>query len=206
MANDKTYVGATNLELNQRTRYEIPVGSGRIPAGSVSARRLSGWLTVAVCAFSMLGAACSPSAFSESSDGSSKAMSNKNTEVVYFDVGLKSYLERPIFDVYIGGQDIGLDGGQPHGGPGGLMTGVPMRLGPQTVTWRLGGPKGMVGNGDTVTAINRPLLTTDMTKHRYLGVHIYPDNTVELVPDDGWPDQTERGEEINRQWKATHGQ
>jgi hypothetical protein len=26
-------------------------------------------------------------------------MSNKNDQVVYFDVGLKSYLERPIFDV-----------------------------------------------------------------------------------------------------------
>ena len=133
-------------------------------------------------------------------------MSNKNDQVVYFDVGLKSYLDRPIFDVFVGGQDIGLDGGQPHGGPGGLMTGVPMRLGPQTVTWRLDGPKGTPGNGDTVTAVNHPVLTLEMAKHRYLGVHIYPDNTVELVPEDGWPEQTARGEEINRQWRAAHGQ
>lgn len=127
-------------------------------------------------------------------------MSNKNDQVVYFDVGLKSYLDRPIFDVLIDGHDIGVAGGQPHGGPGGLMTGIPFRLGPQSISWR------DAGDGVTTKAVNQPVLTPEMTKHRYLGVHIYPDNTVELVPDDGWPEQTARGEEINRQWRATHGQ
>lgn len=126
-------------------------------------------------------------------------MSNKNSQVVYFDVGLKSYLERPIFDVVVNGRDIGVAGGQPHGGPGGLMTGVSFLLGPQSISWRDG------GTGAKTKAINQPVLTVDATKHRYLGVHIYPDNTVELVPEDGWPEQTARGEEINRQWKAKHG-
>lgn len=166
-----------------------------------AAERWVGWKVASVCLLCLTGAACSPSAESDST-----ASAHAEGQVVYFDVGLKSYLERPIFDVLVGGRDVGVAGGPPHGGPGGLMTGVPMRLGPQTVTWRLGGPKGMPGNGDTVTAINRPVLTTDMAKHQYLGIHIYPDNTVELVPDDGWPDPTARGEEINRQWRASHGQ
>ncbi|WP_374588442.1 hypothetical protein [Ideonella dechloratans] len=166
-----------------------------------AAERWVGWEVASVCLLCLTGAACSPSAESDST-----ASAHAEGQVVYFDVGLKSYLERPIFDVLVGRQDIGLAGGQPHGGPGGLMTGVPMRVGPQTVTWRLDGPKGTPGNGDTVTAVNRPMLTPDMAKHRYLGVHIYPDNTVELVPEDGWPEQTARGEEINRQWKASHGQ
>jgi hypothetical protein len=155
------------------------------------------------------GTGCLLMACSESHEPMSakeKPMSHAHQDVVYFDVGLKSYLERPIFDVYVSGQDIGLAGGQPHGGPGGLMTGVRFRLGPQIVTWRLDGPKGMPGNGDTVTAVNQPVLTADHAKHQYLGVHIYPDNTVELIPEDHWPEQTARGEEINRQWRARHGQ
>lgn len=126
-------------------------------------------------------------------------------DVVHLDVSLKSYLERPIFDVLVNGHDIGVDGGQPHGGPGGVMVGMPLRLGPQVITWRLDGPKGMPGNGDTVKAVNQPVLTAAHAKHQYLGVHIYPDNTVELVPDDHWPEQTARGEEINREWKVQHG-
>ncbi len=206
MANEMTPAGRTSREVDQSIRQEIAAGPRTIPAEPASARTLSHWRLIAVCVLSMVGAACSPSSISESSDGSNRAMSNTSDQVVYFDVNLKSYLERPIFDVMVGGHDVGVAGGPPHGGPGGLMTGVPMRLGPQTVTWRLDGPEGMPGNGDTVSAVNRPVLTLEMAKHQYMGVHIYPDNTVELVPDDGWPDPTARGEEINRQWRAAHGQ
>ncbi len=34
----------------------------------------------------------------------------------------------------------------------------PVPLGPQVITWRLGGPKGMDGNGDTMHAANAPIL------------------------------------------------
>jgi hypothetical protein len=148
-------------------------------------------------------AACSPSLESHPTQGN--AVSAAKQDVAYFDVDLKSYLERPIFDVYLNGKDIGVDGGPPHGGTSGLMTGVAVRLGPQVITWRLDGPEGLPGNGDTVHAVNQPVLTAADAKHRYLGVHIYPDNTVELIPEDHWPEQTARGEEINRQWRAKHG-
>jgi hypothetical protein len=132
-------------------------------------------------------------------------MDKDEKAVVYFDVNLKSYLDRPIFDVYLNGRDIGVAGGHPHGGNGGLMTGVPVPLGPQVVTWRLGGPEGMTGNGNKVNAVNQPLLPRPDPKLKYLGVHIYPDNTVELVPEEFWPEASARGDEINRQWERTHG-
>lgn len=133
------------------------------------------------------------------------AMSEGRKDVVYFDVTLFSYLDRPIFDVYLNGKDIGVASGQPHRGRGGLMTGVAVPLGPQVVTWRLDGPKGMPGNGDTVKAINQPVLARPDRKLTYLGVHIYPDNTIELVPEPFWPEKTERGQAINRAWELKHG-
>jgi hypothetical protein len=128
-------------------------------------------------------------------------MDKDKKEILYFDVNLKSYLDRPIFDVYLNGRDIGVAGGHPHGGPGGLMTGVPVPVGPQVVTWRLGGPEGMAGNGDTVRAVNQPVLLRPDAKLGFLGVHIYPDNTVELIPESFWPEASKRGDEINRQWE-----
>lgn len=134
-----------------------------------------------------------------------KTMNDAKKNVAYFDVALHSYLDRPIFDVYLNGVDIGVAAGQPHRGAGGLMTGVAVQLGPQVISWRLGGPEGMPGNGDTVKAKNQPLLTQPDPKKSYLGVHIYPDNTVEVIPEPFWPEKTPRGLEINRQWELKHG-
>jgi hypothetical protein len=139
-----------------------------------------------------------------------KRMDNRKNEVVYFDVNLYSYLERPIFDVYLNGKFIGDAAGQPHRGKGGLMTGVAVPVGPQVVTWRLDGVdtngKPYSDNGVTVKATNQPALLKPDAKLTYLGVHIYPDNSVELVPEPFWPEKTSRGEEINRQWEKKSGQ
>ena len=133
-------------------------------------------------------------------------MTSSQTKIVYFDVNLYSYLDRPIFDVMLNGKFIGDTAGPPHRGRGGLMTGVAVPLGEQTITWRLDGPKGMPGNGETVQAVNKPILHAPANKETYLGVHIYPDNTVELVPEKFWPNKTAKGEAINRQWELEHGQ
>lgn len=61
------------------------------------------------------------------------------------------------------------------------------------------------GNGDTVKAVNIPILNAPDPKLRYMGVHIYPDNTVEVIPEAYWPEKTEKGLEINRQWEMKHG-
>jgi hypothetical protein len=129
-----------------------------------------------------------------------KTMTPDKKEVVYFDVSGNSYYGRPIFDVTLNGIDIGVGGG-------GLMTGVAVPLGAQVVTWRLDGPKGTPGNGDTVKAINQPVLTRPDPKLTYLGVHIYPDNTVELVPAQFWPERTARDQAIiDRAQEKKHGQ
>ncbi|WP_139256228.1 hypothetical protein [Chitinimonas taiwanensis] len=157
-------------------------------------------LHIMLCLFSLM--ACSP--VNDGLNAEDNVM--KNAEAMLFDINLYSYLERPIFDVYLNGKFIGDAGGQPHRGAGGLMTGVEVPLGPQTVTWRLGGPEGMPGNGEKVKAINQPILKMPADNMTYLGVHIYPDNTVELIPEPGWPEKSPRGLEINRQWELKHGQ
>lgn len=144
-------------------------------------------------------AACSQQIDNQLTQG--KTMAASKDDVIYMDVALFSYLDRPIFDVFLNGSDIGVAAGQPHWGEAyGLMTGVPVHLGSQTITWRF------ADTGETVTAKNKPLLTRPDPKFHYLGVHIYPDNTVELIPEEFWPEKTEKGEEINRQWEAKHGQ
>ena len=89
------------------------------------------------------------------------------------------------------------------------MTGVAVPLGPQVITWRLDGVddsgKPYKDNGATVKAINQPVLSRPDSKTQYLGVHIYPDNTVEVIPERFWPEKTEKGEAISRTWEKKHG-
>ena len=129
----------------------------------------------------------------------------ESKKVRRFDVALHSYLDRPIFDVCLNGKDIGVASGQPHRGAGGLMAGVAVPLGPQLVTWRLDGPEGTPRNGETVAAKNQPVLDNVNSDLHYLGVHIYPDDTVEIIPEMYWPDKTEKGLAINAEWERKNG-
>jgi hypothetical protein len=158
----------------------------------------------AVCAIGCLLTACSES--HENTPPQGRSMNSQTQEVAHFDVSMLSYYERPIFDVQLNGVDIGAAGPPPHGDHAGLVVGVAVPLGPQAISWRLDGPKGMPGNGDTVQAKNQPILTVEDAKHRYLGVHVYPDNTVELVAEDDWPGNTAKGDAFLEAWERKHGQ
>lgn len=107
-------------------------------------------------------------------------------------VVLFNYLSRPIFDVYVDGKVGDSSDAYPSTG-GGMITGVSFDLGPKKVTWRLDGPQGAPRNGDTVTNKNLLRLDTVTQGAKYLGVHIYPDETVELTTSIGVPDETARG-------------
>ena len=120
-------------------------------------------------------------------------MSQHQEKKIYFNVSAISYIERPLFEVKLNGIEIGTGGG-------GLMTGVPITPGPQVITWR------DAGTGETFKATNIPVLQNTDPSLSYLGVHIYPDNTVELIPERYWPEKTEKGEAINRAWEKKHGQ
>ncbi|MBD8563523.1 hypothetical protein IFU01_04480 [Oxalobacteraceae sp. CFBP 8763] len=111
---------------------------------------------------------------------------------VTLNVVLFNYLNRPIFDVFIDGKVGRGSDAYPATGAG-IITGVPFDLGPKTVTWRLDGPKGTPRNGETITNKNPLRLDTVKQGARYLGVHIYPDDTVELTTSISIPDWSARG-------------
>ena len=91
-----------------------------------------------------------------------------------------SYWDRPIFEVNIDGKGDEASGPYPNTGKG-VTGGVPLTLGAKTVTWRLGGPEGMPRNGDALVNKNRLELVNLLPGAKYLGIHIYRDETVELT-------------------------
>lgn len=123
-----------------------------------------------------------------------------NDEMI-LSVVLFSNVNRPIFDVLLNGIDIG--GANAYGGGGGILTGVTIPFGAQKLTWRLDGPEGMPGNGETVVVKNSLFINEDQVppKSRYIGVHIYPDDTAELTFSQYIPERSIRGEEILSQVK-----
>lgn len=68
-----------------------------------------------------------------------------------------SYLDRPIFDVFVDGKGGDSSGPYPQTG-GSSISGVTLNIGPQKVTWVLSGPKGAPHNGETIVATNQPVL------------------------------------------------
>lgn len=100
-------------------------------------------------------------------------------KVVYLNVILYNYLDRPIFDVYIDGK-VGFGSEAYPATGGGIVVGVPFEIGPKIVSWRLDGPANTPRNGEKVT--NKNVLTLDWVPGgKYLNVHIYPDDTVKLI-------------------------
>lgn len=138
--------------------------------------------------------ACQPATSTKES-----TMDSNGREIVHLSISAYNYLARPLVEIRLNGKDVG-------GGGGSVITGVAVPLGLQVVTWRLDGPEGMAGNGDTVQAVNQPVLVRPDPKIRYLGVHIYPDNTVEVIPEEFWPEMTERGKALREQRWRQHGQ
>jgi hypothetical protein len=114
-------------------------------------------------------------------------------------VVLFNYLNRPIFDVFVDGKVGDSSDAYPATG-GGIFTGVPFELGPKKVTWRLDGPEGTPRNGDTITNKNLLRLDTVIQGAKYMGVHIYPDYTVELTTSIGTPDWSPRGVAMAREY------
>jgi hypothetical protein len=143
--------------------------------------------------------ACEPSAQTQASKEKSP-MNNQKPKAIAMNVALFGYQDRPIFDVYLNGIDIGVSAGQPFRGNAGIMLGVDITPGPQIITWRDG------ATGITSKAVNQPIFTDPGDAYGYLGVHIYPDNTVELVPDKHSPEKTTKGLEIIQKWELKHGQ
>lgn len=122
---------------------------------------------------------------------------------ITLDVVLFSYLDRPIFDVFVGKREVGVAGPYPYSGKGTMM-GIDFPIGPQKVSWTLGGPENMARNGEIVTAKNAPKLNEIQGNVRYLSVHVYPDDTVEFLFTEHFPGLSPRGEKIDTEWRKRH--
>ena len=111
---------------------------------------------------------------------------------VVLNIVVFSYWNRPIFEVNIDGKGDEASAAYPNTGNG-VTAGVSLALGPKKVTWRLGGPEGLPRNGDTLVNKNRLELVDVVPGANYLGIHIYPDETVELSTSVGRPEPSANG-------------
>jgi hypothetical protein len=126
---------------------------------------------------------------------------------VLLNISLFSYLDRPIFDVMMNGTDFMSASDHAFYGSNSVMLLQPLTLGPQIVTWILDGPDGTPRNGELVTAKNKPVLSEVPEDVKWLALHIYDDNTVEIKLSKGSPDElkTERGQKIIEAWESKNG-
>lgn len=110
-------------------------------------------------------------------------------------VEMYSYLNRPIYDIVFNSTDLGVMDAY---GATGTITSVRIPFGIQKLHWRLDGPKGTPRNGELVSVRNEALITHERipSKTRYIGLHLYPDDTVEVTFSEFIPDRTARGEKI----------
>lgn len=127
---------------------------------------------------------------------------------IFLNISLFSYLDRPIFDVKMNGTNFMAASEHAFYGSNSVMVMQPLTLGSQIVSWRLDGPEGAPGNGELITAKNRPVLSEVPKDTKWLALHVYEDATVEIKLSKGTPDelQTERGRKIIAAWEANDGQ
>lgn len=120
---------------------------------------------------------------------------------VYLNISMVSYLGRPIFDVFMNGTDFGEAPPQGFYGTNAIMLNQAITLGAQKIMWR------WADSGETVTAKNVPVLNEIPPGVKWLALHIYDDETVELALSKGSPDELEtaRGKKIIEAWEKKHG-
>ena len=106
-----------------------------------------------------------------------------------------SYVDRVIVDISFNGTGLGVM--NRYGGTG-TITDVYIPFGKQTLKWTLDGPEGTPRNGEIMTARNQLIISPDQIPAgtRYLGIHLYPDDTVEFTFAEGLPERTARGRNI----------
>lgn len=114
---------------------------------------------------------------------------------IVLDVEMFSNLDRPISDIMFNGEDLGVMNS--YGGTG-LITGVRIPFGVQTLTWTLGGPEGTPRNGENMKIRNTLVISPEQIPKgtKYLGLHLYPDDTAEVIFSETMPERTVRGKKI----------
>jgi hypothetical protein len=118
----------------------------------------------------------------------------KNTRsFAIFDVEMFSYVDRVVVDVMFNGTSLGVM--NKFGGTG-LITGVRIPFGSQTLTYTLGGPEGVVRENKRLENTLFILPERVPLGTQAIGLHLYPDNTAEITFSESIPARTARGEKI----------
>ena len=99
-------------------------------------------------------------------------------------MGTTSFKYDPRYTDYM----MEVNGSEIGGGFGKAISTNPIKLGEQVITW------GESNSKKKHMAKNQVVLTKEQLKgKKYLAVHIYPDDTVEITTSNNWPDPTEKG-------------
>ncbi|MFS2022436.1 hypothetical protein ACL58G_05080 [Massilia sp. GER05] len=114
---------------------------------------------------------------------------------IVLNVEMFSNLDRSIGDIMFNGEDLGV---MNKYGATGLITGVRIPFGVQSLTWMLDGPPGTPRNGEHVKIKNELVILPEQIPPgtKYLGLHLYPDFTAEVTFSESLPERTSRGKKI----------
>jgi hypothetical protein len=127
-------------------------------------------------------------------------ISKKFKEDQYFRVSIHNYREHPV-RATLNGVPIGSANGQPHRETDVKpFAPIPVPPGEQDVAWC----EGDFPCQNPVHAANKPMLATITGEAVHLGVHLYPDDTVDVIPQKEPAKDTAKGRAITAQWNADH--
>ena len=114
---------------------------------------------------------------------------------IWLNVEVISYIDHVITNIFFNGTPLGV---MNRYGATGTIAGVQIPFGVQTLHWELDGPEGTPRIGEVVTAKGPLVISPEQIPPgtRYLGIHLYPDDTVEFTCSDGPPEVTARGRNI----------
>ena len=100
-------------------------------------------------------------------------------------MGTTSFKYDPTYVSYM----VELNGIEIGGGFGSGMNTSAVKLGPQVITWGESNSKKQHQAKNQVT-----LTKEDLKGMKYLAVHLYPDDTVEITTSNNWPNPTTKGD------------
>ncbi|KAB8051080.1 hypothetical protein GCN78_13115 [Janthinobacterium rivuli] len=114
---------------------------------------------------------------------------------IWLNVVMNSYVDRIHTNIFFNDTTLGVTA---KFGTTGTIVGVRIPFGVQTLRWELDGPRGTPRIGEAVTAKGPLVISPEQMPRgtRYLGIHLYPDDTVEFTFAEGIPELTARGQKI----------
>ncbi|MFI8145595.1 hypothetical protein [Acinetobacter sp. ABJ_C5_2] len=101
-----------------------------------------------------------------------------------YDMATTSFNYDPSYNSYM----VKMNGSVIGGGFGNATLTSSIKVGEQVITWK------DANTGEKHAAKNQVIITKEQLKgKKYLAAHLYPDDTVEIITSNNWPDPTEKG-------------